>query len=48
MNKKTPLEEQYEYYKRENDAVKWTALLLFGVPLLTIFAIFVAAIIGSQ
>lgn len=33
MSKKTPQQEQYEYYKRQNDVDKWTAILLFGVPL---------------
>lgn len=31
--KKDLYQEQYEYYKRENDVAKWTAILLFGVPL---------------
>lgn len=33
MAKKSLQQEQYEYYKRQNDVDKWTAILLFGVPL---------------
>lgn len=42
-NKKTLYDEQYEYYKRENDVAKWVAILLFGVPAATI-AFFLAAL----
>jgi len=32
-------DEQKEYYKRENDVAKWTAIIFFGVPLAGIILI---------
>ena len=46
MNKKNFLDEQHEYYKRENDVVKWTTIIFIGVPLGLGFIIFCMVALG--
>ena len=46
MNKKNFLDEQHEYYKRENDVVKWTTILMIGVPVATVLIGFFLVAMG--
>jgi hypothetical protein len=46
MNKKTLYDEQHEYYKRENDVVKWTTILFIGIPLGLGFILFCLVALG--